>query len=345
MSAELVACPQCGRNNNPLRAACIYCGKALPVPQEISPNSLPQIRPQNAALGSSLASDPITQMSIQMQQSAPGFNVILLPTSDDVANKALVTITSFGFLNLDEASSLLQYKRALPIARYATEIESRAAQIKLQGANLPCSIFSDEKLQLNTPNSRIRRLTIKETDNQAYLILHPDNTLEPVKEILASSIKMIIEGRVRYQQSQAVEENPGFGKRSRELTNAVELSDESFFLDIYTDSLETSFRIKADSFDYSTLGTKMRLTAAENLKMLIGLLREMAPQATYDNSFRQLSKLLEPIWPPVRRQESQGLRRSSMLAAGKIATRSTYYTDNEQQFNRYSRLNFFLKQL
>lgn len=340
MSAELVSCPQCARKNNALRPSCIYCGAALPVVEELSPEAKARMA-QPKERNQNVEHDPLSHISSQLQQSLLSFNIILLPIKEEQRAKAIEVLTMRGGYSDSEAQQLLKFSRPMPIVRYQHEAEAKAVFEQLQNEQLPIIIVSDEKLQLQNAPRRTRRLNIN-VENGMQLVVSPEVLTEAPQMLSGSDIQLIVEGKVRYRQSEATEENKGFGKTERELTNAVEYADEQSMLDVYTSSLDTSFRVRADAFDYSGLGTKMKLTTIENFRMLISVLRELAPKAVFDTEFKQCSKLLEQVWPSIQRNESLGLRRSKILSAGKISTRSVYHTDNEMQFNRYSRLRFCL---
>jgi hypothetical protein len=209
-------------------------------------------------------------------------------------------------------------------------------------SNIDALIISDEELQVATPNPRIKQLQIM--DGQT-LTIRGENQLKAIQTLATNEILLITEGKIRYRQQHATEQNKGFAKMEREITAATEYVDEQAVLDVYTSALSTSFRVRADAFDYSGLGSKMKLTTTENFRMLVTTLMGLARSAVYDANFKQCSKLLEVVWPTTARSESGGIRRAQMLATGKIATRSVIHFDNEMQFNRYSRLLYHLTKM
>lgn len=342
MTAELVACPKCDRKNNALRPTCIYCGAQLPVAQEISADLVANRTSRAREIDAKAELDPISQISTQLQNDLAGYNLIILPVAADQQARAIDAITAVAPFNADEARQLLELGWAMPLLRFQHEIEAKAIYDRLRSGGLPVIIVSDDKLHPEEPNRRLKRLTLMPGAEGTTLTLQMENSAAPTQTVSAKEIRLIVEGKIRYRQTEATEENKGFGKRERELTGAVEFMDEQPILDLYLDSLETSFRIRAEAFDYSGLGTKMKLTTLENFRQLLTTIREIATAARYDNDFKQCTKLLDPIWPPQRRNQSLGLRRSQLLTAGKIATRSAIYIDNEMQFNRYSRLRYYL---
>jgi hypothetical protein len=335
VTAELVACPKCARNNNPLRQNCIYCGAPLPVVEEITPQMIAARASKTQEAASKNDLDPLSQISSHLQQNLLGYNVVMMPINDryEGAVEALTAITSFTDI---EARQLLEFTFPMPLVRLQYEIEAKAAVVQLQSAGLRMIVVSDEKLQPATPNRRAKRLSIDGNN----ISVNFETSNEPAHTVSSSDIRLIVEGKIRYRQMQSTEQNKGFGKFERELTDAVEFVDEQPVIDIYTSSLDTSFRVRAEAFDYSCLGSNMRLTTIENYRRLLSLLRDSAQSAKYDADFKQCMKLLEMVWPSMSRNESLGLRRAQLLTAGKITTRSARHIDNEMQFNRYSRLRY-----
>jgi hypothetical protein len=241
----------------------------------------------------------------------------------------------------DEFRQLLKLRRPIPIARYQNELEAKAVLDKLLTLNLPVKLISDKDLQLDTPCYRIKRLAIEVTDG-LKLTISQENMPEKTEQISAKDIRLIVEGKIRQRQLDAVEENKSFGNTKRELADTVEFIDEQPILDLYTNSSAINFRVRANAFDYSGLGDKMKLTTLENFRMLATILRDIATTAQQDSDFKHCCRWLEAVWPSIKRVESRGLRRSKLLGAGKISTQTSYYSDNELQFNRYSRLCYHL---
>jgi len=338
LSTELIACPKCSRKNNPLRAKCMYCGEELPVTDSLKKD----LSSQGAKMRErdpNIQLDPLSQMTTQFQQTLAGFNVVLLRVEEDKYSMASDAVATLGFNTSSEIKPLLSLNRPIPVARYQSEAEARLAEGQLQAQQLPALVVKDEELQIDKPNRRIKKLAINVIGGTTFT-LTIDGFDEEVT-INPSDIVLIVEGRVRFYESDATEENTSFGKTAREIIEATEYVSEQILLDIYTRSLENSFRIRAESFDYSGLGSKMKLTALENLRVLQGILRDLAKDAIYDTAFKQATKFLEPIWPYTQRQQSWGLKRK-MIGTGKVATRSVHYKDNELQFSRYSRLYYKL---
>jgi len=339
LSKEVVVCPKCTRNNSTLRAKCLYCGEELPATEDLKKNLAAQAakireRDPNAQL------DPLSQMTNQFQQSLAGFNIVLQPILAEERSKASEEAAALGFYTASEAKQLLDLNRPIPIARYQTEAEAKIAEQQVAAAKLPVTLVKDDDLSFENPNRKIKKLAV-DIINGVKLTATLDGFDEEIN-FAASDVILIVEGRLRFYQSEATEENISFGKRAREITEATEFVSEQTVVDIYTASEKNNFRIRVESFDYSGLGSKMKLTTLENFRMLQTILKDTCKNAIYDVDFKSASKLLENVWPCIQRQQSWGLKRTKMLGTGKIATRSVHFKDNEMTFNRYSRLRYYV---
>jgi len=115
-------------------------------------------------------------------------------------------------------------------------------------------------------------------------------------------------------------------------------SDESV-VDIYVRNHSGSWRITANSFDFSVLEERKSLFAAENFPRLVTLIREHAPQAEYNEAYQSVRDCLDLVWPSAQRSEAAAGR--TRISRG--TTTHVITTDSEQQFTRYSRLCHYLK--
>ena len=145
-------------------------------------------------------------------------------------------------------------------------------------------------------------------------------------------LTLIVSGRLQTNDvEEVVRRKRGIQKPvdHRELTNA-----ESIF-DLYSRSETVGWRIAADSFDFSCLGERKGITAFENFRTLINLLRERAANLEVDESYLAVRPLLARVWPLGASTRTGGWRRSG---AGKLEISTVTSTDNENQFSNYSRM-------
>src|SRR5205823_6071286 len=110
-------------------------------------------------------------------------------------------------------------------------------------------------------------------------------------------------------------------------------------IDLYTQSSDAPWRIIVNEFDFSGLGERKGLTAFDNAKALIELLKERTP-AELNDAYTRLKPVLAHVWP-IQNTESQG--HSRRPRAGRHEFSVINSSDNEEQFNSYSRLVWYLK--
>jgi len=159
---------------------------------------------------------------------------------------------------------------------------------------------------------------------------------EPAR-ILWAEVSLLLVGRL-FVREVAVEERKGLGAE-KQIVDARELSADEAVLDIYTTQDDAGWRVSSASFDFSCLGARKGLVAAQNLAALAATLRERAARAEYDDSYMRVRGLLAHVWPIRQQTEARGWRRN---APGRVTTEEVARSDNEAQFTRYSRLRWRL---
>ena len=122
------------------------------------------------------------------------------------------------------------------------------------------------------------------------------------------------------------------------LVDSAEFQGDEMLLDVYTGSLDQSFRIKADAFDYAGLVWPLSFRAEVNFQVAIGAIHGIAPQAVVDDDFVKIRGLLSRAWPERSRTEARGIKRSGLSL--RPVAQSSVVSDNRDQFDRYSRLVF-----
>ncbi len=137
----------------------------------------------------------------------------------------------------------------------------------------------------------------------------------------------------------AVEERKG-RRAEKEIVDAREVSADEAVLDIYTTRDGVCWRVSAASFDFSCLGALKGVVSGQNLATLVGLMREHAAKAVYDDSYMRMRGALAHAWPVEQQTEARGWRRN---APGRVTTEEVARSDNESQFTRYSRLRRYLQ--
>jgi hypothetical protein len=146
-----------------------------------------------------------------------------------------------------------------------------------------------------------------------------------------SDLQLIVTGRLLVHRVEVDE------RRSRSAVKPLdrrELSQDQSIIDLYLESSAEPWRIIVNDFDFSCLEERKALTAFDNARALIELLKERTP-ATVNDSYAQVRSVLANIWPL---QSTASQSRSRRPRAGRNEFSTVTASDNEAQFNNYSRL-------
>jgi hypothetical protein len=312
---QMVTCEVCLRANPPTRTSCLYCGAALPTTEESMALRRPTLR--------------------RLEKWEQGFNCILMPGQtgalDDETLRAMADLLR---LSAVELKRIVDTGEPLPLARAATADDAALIERKLEPMKVSVMIVSDHELALkDQPPKRIRALEF-EADS---LVAHPAGGGAAMR-VPWTEILLLVGGRYLVRRIE-VEERRGRGSEN-EIADARELSSDESLLDIYTTRGDGGWRIASGNFDFSSLGERKSLLAAENFATLVEMLGERAPQAERDESYKRVRHALDVAWPLEQQTASRGVRRQR---PGKYSVESVTTSDNESQFTRYSRLRHYLK--
>jgi len=311
---QMVRCEECLRANAPTRLDCLYCGTALLLDEKTADLRKPTLKP--------------------IDQSARGFNNIFLPHGASNFNPEIVSeAASLLKLSTSDLDRILATGIALPLARTATLAEALLIHSRLEALGLNTEIVSDTDLALQeSPPIRVRALVIDETGVTAIPIAAADGIQIPWQNFV-----LLVTGRLTTNRVELTERK--VRGRENEILEADHFFADEGVVDLYYEQKVGNLRIRASGFDFSCLPQKS-LTVAENLALLIKLLREKAPAAEYDDSYDLVHKALELVLPSEQQTESRGWRRQGL---GKYAIEAATEVTNEVQFTRYSRLRYHFK--
>ena len=151
------------------------------------------------------------------------------------------------------------------------------------------------------------------------------------------AITLVVNGRLFVRQMQVREKKRRISENR--ILDSREIGSDESVVDIYVRNHSGSWRITANSFDFSVLEKRKSLFAAENFPRLVALIREHAPQAEYNEAYQSARDCLDLVWPSAQRSEAAAGR--ARISRG--TTTHVITTDSEQQFTRYSRLCHYLK--
>ena len=316
---EMLTCDACLRANPPTRAACLYCGANLPVTVNEHDSE-----PAGEAIGS---------MAVPPENVSDGYYIVLTPNqTNNSSESTLSEIASILHLNVPEVQSLLNGGRSVPVAQAATAEQAAQLSEKLQALGCKADAFRGEGWGLDIPARKIRALELLDDGFIGVRVSDGGRVSASWDELV-----LIIAGRLLVSRVE-VEERRRRG-RAQPMGTRELFADESV-LDLYTKSSDSGWRISSSSFDFSCLGSEKGLTAFENLTALLNLLRVRAPNVEVDAAYQSLRPVLANVWPLEPQTRKGEWRRSG---AGKYDMATVTTTDNEAQFNRYSRLCHRLK--
>ena len=300
---EMKPCIACTRLNPPTRLKCLYCGNQL----EIRPENASRIRPELRKL----------------EAWERGYNVILRePNSAVKAN--LSKIASFLSMEPDDIRVILDAAASLPLARVESETE---ADLGLKCSILADSDIAEEKLPVRISNVELSDDSIAVTDFNTRKVI----------VVKTGDLALIIPGLVTTARVDSIEKKKR-GGTSKLIDETMTSSDESI-LDIYSRQEPTGFRVHLTGFDFSCLGPDKGLIAVENMRRLVTVLKEYAPDAKLVADYRSVRPALGHVWEIESRKDGQGLQRSGF---GKKEFGSVASTNNLRQFTKYSRLQWHL---
>ena len=314
VEVTLVACPLCHRNNNSQRLLCIYCGGQLPVIEGSEFHKLPVVRP--------------------MEETELGVNLIFFPEESLVDQHTRHEIESVSRLSAELVDLYLQVKSPIPLLRLQDETDASLTRHRLLAAGVRTAMIPDADLTLKQLPHRIRQVVWQ---SDSLDLWGADQTL--LARLPWSTVTLLVFGALRFKQTQVIEANNVYG-RGREIKDVSENVTEELTIDLFGGNLQHHFRIRSDSFDYSCLGNRKRLLVAENFREFCTMLTERATQATIDRGFRQVTRLIEPVWPLEKSTERLPLKR---IGVGKVTSESVVLADNQAQLTRYSRMLFLLR--
>jgi len=220
------------------------------------------------------------------------------------------------------------------VARAESEDEAGLIFRRLTAIGLYTSPVPDSQLRLDEREMvRIRLASIDDEGITGYHLAGSAGL-----KLKFSDLVLLVLGRLFVKRMEVKERKSR--RAEDDIVHASEFFKDEALLDIYAGPESPSFRVEASSFDFSVLGDRKGLVAGENLGKLVDLIREHSPQVELSDSYTSLRQALEPVWPSQTRTEAGGWHRER---PGKYSTSGVIESSNEDQFTRYSRLQYYLK--
>jgi hypothetical protein len=312
---QMVRCDACLRANPPTRTSCLYCAAQLPATETSAVLQRPTLR--------------------RLEKWERGFNVILMPGSASaMTGETLQEVAQLLRLNPEDVRLVIEAREPLPVARASTPDEGALIERKLGEMSVKALVIADDNLVLE--ESAMKRARALELTESA-LVAYPAGGGE-AGHVSWNEIVLLVAGRFFVREIE-VEERKG-RKAENKIVDARELSADEAVLDIYTAQGDDVWRIRSGNFDFSCLGARKNLVAAQNFSALVGILRAQATEARYDDSYNRVRHALKVAWPLEQQTESRGWHRKR---PGQVSTESVTRSDNELQFSRYSGLRRYLQ--
>ncbi len=307
---ELVTCEVCLRANAPTRAACMYCGAPLT---------------SKATIGSiETEAEPRTDTV-----STVCYVVVPLKALSEVDENLLDHLAKTIEVKTSDLKTALISNSPLLIA--STKDKANKTVNDLGQIGIDSLLVTDADLKLSARSRTIRALELTDEGLTGLPVSSAARLPACWDELM-----LVVVGRLQTHRSEIEERRRRGGPKP---IDRREVADDESVLDLYVRSSEAGWRISASNFDFSCLGDRKTLTAFDNFKALINLLRERAA-LEIDESYLRMRPLLADVWPLQKQTRKGAWRRTG---AGKYDMSTVTTTDNETQFNNYSRLLWFLK--
>jgi hypothetical protein len=313
--AQMIQCESCGRATPPTRFNCIYCGAGLSRDELASKLQRPQTR--------------------KLQEVESGFNVVAPKApAGRLTEQQIYNSAELLRLAPDVFTAILGASVALPLARFASQMEAELVVDRLAQSGLELLIVPDTDLGIggSTP-VRARQVEFRPDGFSAASTGGAEWHAVAWTSLSLLVVGRIVESRVEVEQRKGSDDDS-------EIQTSRELSADESMLDIYYQACSGPLRINAGSFDFSCLGSRKALLAGANFGTLVSSFRAGAPESSFNDSYLAVRRLLDFVWPAEQKSKSGGWRR---LSPGRYRTESVYTRTNEIQFTRYSNLNWYLR--
>lgn len=304
---QMIRCEECLRANPPTRINCLYCNVPLPVTESSANLRKPLLRPP--------------------EKHELGYNTIVLPRNEAATPGAISDAALFLKLKQEDFERILAEGVPLPVARTASREEAQLVADRLVAFGFRVFTLSDEGSV-----TRVRSLTF----DDAGLVINPGQITNEV-DLLWSDVVLLVSGRLIEKRVEVKEVKSR--RAENEIVDTSELFNDEAVIDLYLSVNSESWRISANGFDFSCLGSEKSLLANENFNRLQRVLVARATSARVDESFNRRRSLLDLVWGPEQETKSSGWRRER---PGRLSIGMATIHSNERQFTRYSRLLYYL---
>jgi hypothetical protein len=311
---QMIRCDECLRANPPTRVACMYCNAALPVTDTSARLRKPVLRPPDK------------------HQTA--YNSILLPTKLEDGEERIAEAADLLKLSVENLNRIVAEHIPLPVACTASREEAKLVFDRLHALGLQTITLSDD--ELGASELSVRRIKSMSIDDQV-VTLQQAGTREQT-ELSWRDVVLIVTGRLFVRRVEIQERKTR--RAENEIVQSSEFSSDEAVIDCYTSTHPHTWRIAANGFDFSCLGSNKTLIANENISRLQDVIAECARHATVDDSYKRLRHTLDLVWGSQPETQSSGWRRDR---PGRLSVGLATINSNETQFTRYSRMRQYFQ--
>jgi len=302
---EMLTCDDCLRANAPTRAQCMYCG---------------------ASLNNSAASPEVETAAGEKTDEAKHYVVVWTREGHSIDDSAVAQLAARFHLNDEELRVALGTGAPLPLTATSAEDEVTRIISEVKGVDIESAIVSSVDLKTDVVQVNIRALEFADSGVLAISKIGKQRLAARLTDL-----QLVVTGRLLVHRVEVDE------RRSRNSVKPLdrrEFTQDQAVVDLYLGSSDAPWRIIVNDFDFSCLGEHKGLTAYDNAKALIELLKENTP-AEVNDSYARLRPVLNNLWPM---QDTASQSRSHRPRASRKDFSTVTASDNEMQFNNYSRL-------
>lgn len=306
---EMLTCDSCLRANPPTRAQCLYCGDALNQP----------------------GASPATEVSTPSGASrGNNYVVVAFGSSASNSDKVINQLAARFRLKPSELRIAFTTDAPLPFVAAGSLDEARRIAGELADIGIESAAIAEADLKTSV---HVNIRAVEFADNGVTAI----STIGRERLFCEwTGLALIVTGRLLTNRVEVDERRSGGSVKP---LDRRELSYDQSVIDLYAQSSDSAWRVMADGFDFSCLGEHKSLTTFDNVKALIQLLMDRS-NAELNDSYARTRPVLASVWP-LQSTASQG--RSRRPRAGRKEFSTVTASNNETQFNNYSRLVWHLK--
>jgi hypothetical protein len=307
---EMLTCVECLRANAPTRAQCMYCG---------------------ASLSQTAASPEVEAATADETEERNNYVVVQGREGQSIDESGLDQLAARFRLKSEELRVALSTGAPVPLTSAASEDVAARIISEIQSPGIDGGVVSAVCLKTDVVPVNIRALEFEDGNVTAIARIGKQRLPGQLHDL-----QLVVTGRLLMHRVEVDE------RRSRSSVKPLdrrELSEDQAVVDLYLRSANAPWRIFVNDFDFSCLGERKGLTAFDNARALIELLKECTP-AEVNDSYARIRPVLTGLWPL---QNTASQSRSRRPRAGRHEFSTVTASDNEAQFNNYSLLVWCVK--